>query len=145
MTRLTARWDRRVLLVVALLGYGASNAIMAVAGSFAIAVFARTLSGLSHAILLSIVAVIAARLTRPDRLGRSIAVLWIGTALATVVGVPLGTTFAADGGWRRVFGILAAFATVAAAVSLWTVPAMPAALDADGVATADGSRCRVPC
>jgi predicted MFS family arabinose efflux permease len=110
LTKATIRWPRRRLITAVLLGYAVSNVLMAIAGSLLVAGLARLVGGLSHAILFSIVTAYAARIVRPERLGGTVAVLWLGTALALLVGVPAGTALAAATGWRQPFVVLAVLA-----------------------------------
>jgi predicted MFS family arabinose efflux permease len=130
LARATIRWDRRTLLIAATAGYALANALIAQASSFAVAAIGRAIGGLCHAVLLSIVTVIAARLVRPGRLGRSIAVLWLGTALAYLAGIPVGAAFGTESnGWRWVFLTLSIAAAVLSLVARWSVPAMPSTIE----------------
>jgi predicted MFS family arabinose efflux permease len=130
LARATIRWNRRSLLIWAAAGYSLSNALMAFAGSFAVAAAGRAIGGICHAILLSIVPVIAARLVRPGRLGRSVAVLWIGTAMAYLAGIPVGAAFGTgSSGWRWVFLSLSVGAALLTLVARWSVPSMPSVID----------------
>lgn len=114
LTTATMRWPRRQLIVVVLIGYAVSNLLMASAGSLLVAGAARVVGGLSHAVLFSIVTAYAARLVRPELVGRTVAVLWLGTALALLVGLPSGTSLGAATSWRWPFVVLAALAAALA-------------------------------
>jgi predicted MFS family arabinose efflux permease len=127
LTRLTARLERRRLLILLMGGYVASNGLMAVAPSFLTAAIARLGNGICHAVLLSVVPVMAGRLATVGRLGRTISVLWVGTALATTAFVPLGALVGGDDGhWRWVFAVLAGFALMIGLAAPFTLPRMPA-------------------
>ncbi|SDP58540.1 Predicted arabinose efflux permease, MFS family [Pedococcus dokdonensis] len=115
LTTATMRWPRRRLIVTVLLGYAVSNVLMAIAGSLVVAGAARVVGGLSHAVLFSIVTAYAARLVRPDLVGRTVAVLWLGTALALLAGLPAGTSLGAATSWRWPFVVLAVLGVALAA------------------------------
>ncbi|MFT8516354.1 MAG: MFS transporter, partial [Acetobacter persici] len=62
LTVLTARVERKRLILVALAGYVLSNLIAAFAPTFAVLCLGRTLGGGAHALLMSIVSAFAANL-----------------------------------------------------------------------------------
>jgi predicted MFS family arabinose efflux permease len=126
LTAATIRWPRRRLFVTVLLGYAVSNLLMAAARSILVADAARLVGGLSHALMFSIVAAYAARLVRAVAVGRTIAVVWLGTALALLVGVPACTALGAAAGWRWPFVVLALMAVSLVVGALVLLPSVDA-------------------
>jgi MFS transporter, DHA1 family, inner membrane transport protein len=89
------------------------------AASYWVLLGARVATALSQALFWSVVVPTAAGLFPPRRRGRVIAVVFAGSSLAVVLGLPVGTWLGQQAGWRTAFlalsGIgLAAMATVAA-------------------------------
>ena len=122
LTAATIKWPRRRLLVMVLWGYAASNLLTAAASTIFVAGPARLVGGLSHALMFSIVTAYAGRIVRAEELGRTIAVVWLGTALAMVAGVPAWTALGAAAGWRWPFAVLALLATCLAVVASFLLP-----------------------
>lgn len=126
LVRLTAAWPRRRTLLFALVCLTVSQLISAAAPTFAVLAGGRILCALTHGLLWAIVAPIAARLVPPAYAGRATTAVFVGTALALVVGNPLTAAMSQLWGWRTavvVVTVLAAAVTVAARGAL---PALPA-------------------
>ncbi|MCG4258377.1 MFS transporter [Acetobacter senegalensis] len=100
LTIATARMDRKLLMLVCLVGYAVSNLIAAVAPSFLILCLGRALGGASHALLMSIVSAYAAYLVPERMTGRAISFVYGGTSLGSVLGVPGAAAIAHFSGWR---------------------------------------------
>jgi MFS transporter, DHA1 family, inner membrane transport protein len=118
---LTARLPRRPLLATALLAYAVSSAVMVMANGYALAFAARLLGGLTHGLFWAIVGGYAARLVAPERVGRAVAVVSSGGALAVLIGIPAGTAVGVAFGWRTAFAaltLLCVLVAVAAFVAL---------------------------
>ena len=116
MALATLRLPKRATLVLALVIFAAGHVIAALSGSFALLFAARVLTAVVTGAFWSVASVVATRAAGPDASSRALGVMGSGVALATVVGVPLGS-FAGDHlGWRGAFWALAALAVVAAVV-----------------------------
>jgi DHA1 family inner membrane transport protein len=118
---LTRRIPRRLLLSVALAVFVAATVVSAASTSYAVLMAARAATALTHAVFWSVVAATAAGLFAPRVRGRVLAVLFTGSSMALVLGVPAGTWLGQQVGWRAAFlalsGLgLAALATIAALV-----------------------------
>jgi predicted MFS family arabinose efflux permease len=126
----TARFPRRALLASAIGVYAVSNAVMAVSTSFALALAARVVGGLTHAVFWITISGYVSRIISPDRVGRALTVVFGGGNLAVLIGIPAGTALGVAIGWRATFGVLAVVALVLAAAVLRVLPepgATPAA------------------
>ncbi|MHA6693600.1 MFS transporter [Homoserinimonas sp. A520] len=113
---LTARVDRRTILVVALAVMAAANAVTAIAPTYEIAVASRVVAAVGHGAFWSIVMVYATSLVAPSVSGRTVAIVSAGASAATVAGIPLGTLIGQVADWRVVFGALAVALGLIAAV-----------------------------
>ncbi len=121
LTVLTARVDRKRLLLVALSGYVLSNLIAACAPTFGVLCFGRAIGGGAHALLMSMVSAYAAHLVPKKLTGRAISFVFGGSSMGGVLGVPGTAAISHFAGWRvalLVVAGLAAILTVLIAVCL---------------------------
>lgn len=116
---------RRPVLCGALLGFAASNALVALSSSYPLTFAARLLAGATGGTLWAMLAGYAARTVPAERRGRAIAIVLAGITLALSLGVPAGTALAGAVGWRAAFATLAALAVLIAGWTRLRVPAFP--------------------
>src|SRR3954451_4758226 len=116
MALATLRLPKRATLVLALTAFAAGHVIAALSGSFELLFAARVLTGVVTGAFWSAATIVATRAAGPDASTRALGVIGSGVALATVLGVPLGSLAGEHLGWRGAFWALAALAVVAAAV-----------------------------
>src|SRR3954452_5972270 len=112
----TLRLPKRATLVLALAVFAAGHVIAALSGSFAILLAARVLTAVVTGAFWSVASVVATTAAGPDASSRALGVMGTGVALATVLGVPLGSLAGDHLGWRGAFWAVAGLAVVAAAV-----------------------------
>jgi len=103
-----------------------STALCALAESYAFFMGARLLNALAHGIFWSIVATTAASLVAPGRRGLALAVIYAGSSVGTVLGVPLATLAGERLGWHAAFWCVSGLGALAF-VTLATVPPIPPA------------------
>ncbi|WP_152362736.1 MFS transporter [Microlunatus speluncae] len=121
----TGRWNRRTLLVVALLTTVAGNLISAAAPSFAILATGRVVAAIGAAAFTPTATLVAAGLL-PERRGRAVAIVFGGLTLAMAAGVPAGGLLAPLLGFRGVHVAVAALGLVIALAVARVVPSVPA-------------------
>ncbi|WP_432504830.1 MFS transporter [Kineococcus arenarius] len=126
LTVLTARWPRRRLLLGCLVGFAVSNAAMASSSALPALIAARTLGGLTHAVLFSVVTGYATRLAPARLTGRAVSLVLAGGTVAFVLGVPLGTWLGSLLGWRTAFAALAVAAVLLVLATPLVLPVLPA-------------------
>lgn len=112
ITIATSRMDRKMLMVLCLIGYVVSNLISAIAPSFLILCFGRGLGGLSHALLMSIVSAYAAHLVPERMTGRAISFVYGGTSLGSVLGVPGAAAISHFASWRTALYVVSGLAAL---------------------------------
>src|SRR5215213_4328346 len=112
----TLRLPKRATLVLALVIFAAGHVIAALSGSFALLLGARVLTAVVTGAFWSASTVVATRAAGPHAGTRALGLIGSGVALATVLGVPLGSLAGDHLGWRGAFWSLAALAVVAAVV-----------------------------
>jgi predicted MFS family arabinose efflux permease len=124
LTSLTAKLPRKVVLVATLVGYTASNAMVALAPSFAVVCAGRVVGGIAHALFFSVASAYATRIVPPRLAGRAIAFVYSGSSLGFVVGVPIATGVGQSIGWRPAVGAVAVCAALLAVVATAFLPSV---------------------
>ncbi|NUP26000.1 MAG: MFS transporter [Nocardia sp.] len=123
--RLIGGADRRRVLVAAALVLAAGNLITALAQGFAVLALGRVIVGFAMATVWALAAALATRLVDAPRAGPAVTTVVSGVAVASVLGVPLGTFLGDVAGWRSAFGALALAALALAAGLAALLPALP--------------------
>ena len=118
----TARVPQRSTLVAALLVFSAGHVVAAMSSSFAVVLVARIVTAFSTGTFLAVGAAVAVSAAGAANSARAMGTLMSGVALATIVGVPLGSWVGQLVGWRGVFWGLAVVSAVAAVVIARLVP-----------------------
>jgi predicted MFS family arabinose efflux permease len=131
LSALTARMDRRTLLLGLTGLMIASGIIVALAPSFAVLVVGRALLGVVIGGFWSMSAATVMRIVPESDVPRALALLNAGTALATTIGAPLGSYLGQYIGWRGAFAAVAPLAAITLAWLIATLPAMPSRIRAD--------------
>jgi predicted MFS family arabinose efflux permease len=111
----TSRFDRRDLLVAMQLVFVAGHLGAALLSSYWPLLAVRVLTSVGAAVYTAQAASAAALLVPPAERGRAIAFVFLGWAIASVAGVPVGSYVAAVWGWREGFALVAAGAALGAA------------------------------
>lgn len=123
LAALAVRWPRQKVLCALLCLYAVSNAVMAGADGYWIALAARLLGGLAHAGFFSVVFAAAVDLAPAGRQGRAVAFVGIGVALGLALGVPLGTALGTAVGWRWAFALCTLAMVIFAGLTAIVLPA----------------------
>ena len=118
----TARVPQRSTLVAALLVFSAGHVVAAISSSFTVVLIARIVTALATGTFLAVAAAVAVASVGAANGARAMGTLMSGVALATVVGVPLGSFVGQLVGWRGVFWGLAVVSAFAAAGIARLVP-----------------------
>ena len=114
LTALTGSFDRRKLLIGAMLAFGLANVVAWSAPSYWALMGARILLAMSAGLYVPSANGLATSLLEPERRGTALAIVTGGTSVAVALGVPLGAMVGDRFGWRLTFaavGILALMAT----------------------------------
>ena len=100
LTHVSRRVPRRLLLSGLLAVFVLATWMSAAASRHRVLLAARVVTALSQALFWSIVVPTAAGLFPPRVRGRVIAVVFAGSSLAAVLGLPVGTWLGQQAGWR---------------------------------------------
>jgi predicted MFS family arabinose efflux permease len=122
LAALTARFDRRALLVTVQLLFAAGHFASAFASNLHELLVLRVLSSVGAALFTAQAASTAALLVPTERRGSAIAFVFVGWSIASVVGMPLGAYVSETAGWPAAFLIVGSGALLAAAAVHLTIP-----------------------
>ncbi|WP_343464754.1 sugar transporter [Pantoea sp.] len=122
---LTRNVERRLLLGVLFLVFVASHVLSAFAWDFTSLVISRIGIALAHAVFWSITASLAIRVAPAGKKTQALSMLATGTALAMVLGVPIGRIVGQYLGWRTTFGMIGVSALVLLILLLRVLPRLP--------------------
>jgi MFS transporter, DHA1 family, inner membrane transport protein len=131
---LLSGWDRRRLLVLALLWFAAGHLASTLVSDFGPLLLLRCLTMLGAAAFTPQAASAIAELTPPAERGRAITFIFLGWSVASVLGMPMSAYIGESFGWRWAFagvGLLA----LAAAVGVWRV--LPTGIRPQALSLAD--------
>lgn len=127
LAALLGAWDRRRLLVLALAWFAVGHALCALMPTLAALLPLRAATMLGAAVFTPQAAAAIGALAPPHQRGRSIAFVFLGWSVASVLGLPVTGALAETAGWRWAFAAVALLSALAA----WGVArALPAGLRA---------------
>ncbi|MGK3127595.1 sugar transporter [Pantoea sp. C8B4] len=121
----TRNIERRLLLSVLFILFIASHVLSSVAWDFTSLVISRIGIALAHAVFWSITASLAIRVAPAGKKTQALSMLATGTALAMVLGVPIGRIVGQYLGWRTTFGMIGLSALVLLILLVRILPRLP--------------------
>ncbi len=117
---LTSHIDRRKLLCLALLLYGAGHMASAIVPNFELQILVRAITVAGAAIFTPQAAATAGLLVPLEKRAGAIAFIFIGWSAASVAGIPIGSLLASLFDWRLVYGLMAVLSLLTATI-VWLV------------------------
>lgn len=122
---LVSRFERKRLLTFIFILFVVSHLVTFMASSFTILIIGRVGVALSHAVFWSITAALAIRVAPLGKKSQALGILATGTALATVLGIPLGRIVGQLVGWRYTFLLIGIAALLTLIVLYIVLPRLP--------------------
>lgn len=134
LASLFARGRRRRVLVGALIGLSAANALAALAPSLVVLFLARVTAALAAGQYTPTAALAATELAGAERRGRALGLVTAGLTVSIVAGVPLGALVGERFGWRATFAAIAVLSALVAIAARVALPGSLTGSSAAGVA-----------
>ncbi|MED4583914.1 MFS transporter [Brevibacillus choshinensis] len=119
---LSARWERRRLLLFALGLFVLANVLAYALPGYGLFIAARILMALGAGVVVVTALTVAAKIAPPGKQASAIATVVMGFTASLIVGVPVGRMIAAAYDWKVVFGGIGALGLVAMLVISLTIP-----------------------
>lgn len=122
---LTSQIERRKLLIALFVVFIASHMLSFLAWNFTILVASRVGIAFAHAIFWSITASLAIRLAPAGKRAQALSLIATGTALASVLGIPVGRIVGQYFGWRTTFFAIGVGALITLVCLARLLPKLP--------------------
>lgn len=119
---LTARLERKKLLVYALSLFSIINVLITFLSSYELLMSARILSALCAGVIQVTLLTLAAVLAAPGKQGNAIATVVMGNSTALVIGVPIGRVIASHYEWHVIFAGLGIIGLILALLTFFWIP-----------------------
>jgi predicted MFS family arabinose efflux permease len=113
-------YDRRKLLALVMLWYGAMHALCLIMTDFEHILWFRVIAMLAPAIFTPQAAACIGQLAEPQARGRAITFVFLGWSISSVLGMPISAWLSEVYGWRSVFALLSVLSFISAAW-VWSV------------------------
>ncbi|WP_127592952.1 MFS transporter [Paenibacillus lautus] len=121
---LTAKMDRRKLLLYSLGLFIAANLLTFILPGFGLFIAARIITALAAGVVTVNALSIAAKIALPGKQASAIANVTMGITASLIIGVPLGRMVASAFGWKAVFLAIAIVGVIAMLVIAAVIPRM---------------------
>ncbi|MDF2648216.1 MAG: transporter [Paenibacillus sp.] len=118
----TARAERRKLLLYSLIIFVIGNVMAVSLPGFGALIGSRIILALSTGVFVVTALTVAAKLAPPDRQGSAIATLVMGFSTSLIIGVPLGRVIASVYDWKMIFGGIGALGLLAILAVFFIIP-----------------------
>ncbi|EAA2672457.1 sugar transporter [Salmonella enterica] len=122
---LTSQMERRKLLIYLFVLFIASHVLSFLAWNFTVLVISRIGIAFTHAIFWSITASLAIRLAPAGKRAQALSLIATGTALAMVLGLPIGRVVGQYFGWRTTFFAIGMGALITLLCLIKLLPKLP--------------------
>ncbi|NRS47766.1 MFS transporter [Brevibacillus sp. HB2.2] len=119
---ITAKMDRRKLMLAALVLFLLGNLVTITTTGFAMLFGARIILAIGTGVFMVVALTVASKIAQPGKQGGAIATVLLGFNLALILGVPLGRVIAGSYDWKIIFTGIGVLSLIAMFVLLLTIP-----------------------
>ena len=122
ITTLTSNWNRYKLLMLLMTVFFIGNTLTAMAPTLGWLLFARIITAAVAGTIISLINLLVSIIKPMDK--RPMVLAWVGAgfSIASVIGVPLGTTIATLLSWHDSFWIISGLTLIVFALLAWLTP-----------------------
>ncbi|MCC4325389.1 MFS transporter [Limosilactobacillus reuteri] len=122
ITTLTSNWNRYKLLMLLMTIFFIGNTLTAMAPTLGWLLFARIITAAVAGTIISLINLLVSIITPMDK--RPMVLAWVGAgfSIASVIGVPLGTTIATLLSWHDSFWIISGLTLIVFVLLAWLTP-----------------------
>ncbi|GMK43890.1 putative MFS-type transporter YbcL [Paenibacillus glycanilyticus] len=120
----TARINRRDLLLYSLAFIVVGNALVVILPGYGFMLLARVIMALGTGVFVVTSLTVAAKLAPPNKQGSAIAIVLMGISASLILGVPLGRIIAASYDWKLIFGGIALLSILGMPIIARSIPRM---------------------
>ena len=122
ITTLASNWNRYKLLMLLMTVFFIGNTLTAIAPTLGWLLFARIITAAVAGTIISLINLLVSIITPMDK--RPMVLAWVGAgfSIASVIGVPLGTTIATLLSWHDSFWIISGLTLIVFALLVWLTP-----------------------
>ncbi|CUR37312.1 MFS transporter [Limosilactobacillus reuteri] len=122
ITTLTSNWNRYKLLMLLMTVFFIGNTLTAMAPTLGWLLFARIITAAVAGTIISLINLLVSIITPMDK--RPMVLAWVGAgfSIASVIGVPLGTTITTLLSWHDSFWIISGLTLIVFALLAWLTP-----------------------
>ncbi|MFC0435213.1 MFS transporter [Kutzneria buriramensis] len=125
LSRLTARWNRKTVVLLALAVVAVTNALTALSADYWLTMAIRLVAGMGTAMIWPTIGGYAAAISPRHMQGRAITLALAGTPISLAIGVPVGVWLSRFGGWQVAFSVSMVLAVVNIVWAAATLPDVP--------------------
>lgn len=122
LTAITSGMQRKKVLILVMCTFIIGNFIAAFSTTFNLLLIGRIVSAFAHGVFMSIAALIATDVVKPNKRASAIAIMFSGLTIATITGVPLGTWIGEITSWRISFVFIACIGIIGLITNMILIP-----------------------
>lgn len=113
MTLALASMPRKSMALAMMGLFIAGHVICALADGYVWVMVGRVVTAVGHGAFFGLAVVLAAKVARPEAVGKALSFIFAGVAIANIIGVPAGTWIGTNWGWRTTFWLVGGLAVIA--------------------------------
>ncbi|MFZ2353550.1 MFS transporter [Paucilactobacillus nenjiangensis] len=122
ITIFTSQYNRFKVLMTLMVVFIVGNTLGAVASNYAILIASRVMTAMVAGSIISLIMTFATTIAPMDKRAGLISWLYSGFSIASIIGVPIGTTISTNYGWRNAFWVVSVVAILTFVALIFILP-----------------------